>query len=182
MKKVQYLLLSILLISCAGQALKQSALKGKTHNGKIINHEYAQTKGTVLVFLSSVCPCSNSNSKVVIDLVKKYPEFTFFGVHSNADETLEMGRKYFSDKGFNFPIIYDEDSSIAKKFGALKTPHVFIVGPSGEVIYNGSVTSSTNADLAKEIYLDTALSEIIMGQIPSEPKKKTLGCYIKLKG
>lgn len=180
-----YLILLALVVGCASSQDQQKDFKtilGTTHDGQTIEIHAQNTKAIVVTFLSSKCPCSNSNSEVLVKLASKYPQYSFVGIHSNADEDRASAKKYFESKQFNFPVIYDEDSTLAKRFGALKTPHVFIVSSEGKIIYNGSVTSSTTAHLAKEIYLDIALSEISAGKMPSTPKKKTLGCYIKLKG
>lgn len=169
-------------VGCATSQKKlMSKIEGKTHKGENVSIDLEKKKATVVVFLSARCPCSNSNSALVEKLAKKYSDFQFVGIHSNYDEPLGLALSYFGRKDFNFPVIYDQETELAKKFGALKTPHVFIINHAGEVIYNGSVSSSTNADLAKEIYLDIALADIREGKEPAAPKKKTLGCYINIK-
>ena len=77
-------------------------------------------------------------------------------------------------------MIRDQSGEIARTYGALKTPHAFIIDSKGKVIYKGGVTNSSNAKASTEFYLQTALKDIGEGKKPTQPIKKTLGCYIEL--
>jgi thioredoxin-related protein len=177
--------LSILFVitACATKNKSQSikSLEGKTHHNKKVSIDFNKNKNTVLVFLSASCPCSHSHIETLKEMSTNFKNIHFVGVHSNYNERKKRATKYFDKQKINFPVIHDSNSDIAKILGAVKTPHAFIINEFGEIIYNGSVTSSSNAKLAKENWLKMALNDIRRGDSPRKAKRKTLGCYIPIK-
>lgn len=138
-----------------------------------------KNKGMVVVFLSAKCPCSQSHENSIEKLANEFKEFSFVGVHSNSDEAKDLAALHFKEAGFSFPIIEDSQSIIANEYGALKTPHAFIVGPKGECWYNGGVDETREASRAKKFYLKQALLDLKSGREPKEKTTRTLGCAIK---
>ncbi len=141
-----------------------------------------KSKGTVLVFLSARCPCSNSHLKIVDQLAKDFPDFQFVGVHSNIDEKKEMAQEYFKSASLSFPMIEDDGSKLADQYRASKTPHVFVLNPAGEVVYKGGVTNSADAPSANRQYLKEALTEIQAGKAVTTAATRSLGCVISRGG
>lgn len=149
--------------------------------GGSFSSEVAQknSKGLVVVFLSAKCPCSRSHEGSIESLAKEFKTFSFVGVHSNTDEDEGLASLHFKEAGFSFPIIRDRQAKIANDFGALKTPHVFVVGPKGECWFNGGVDDTKESSKAKKFYLKQALVDLSQGQEPKEKTSRTLGCAIK---
>lgn len=135
-------------------------------------------KGTVLIFMSAKCPCSDSHVPLIKKMAEKYKDFKFTVIHSNLDETKTESQKYFKKAAFNFDVIQDVKTQIADQFQAYKTPHAFVLNPNGEVIYQGGVTNSSHAPAADEFFLENALNEINSGKAVSTPEGRTLGCVI----
>lgn len=138
-----------------------------------------KNKGMVVVFMSAKCPCSQSHEVSIEKLASEFKEFSFVGVHSNSDEAKDLAALHFKEASFSFPIIEDSNAQIANEFGALKTPHAFIVGPKGECWYNGGVDETRDASKAKKFYLKQALIDLKSGREPQEKTTRTLGCTIK---
>lgn len=136
-------------------------------------------KGSVLVFLGATCPCSQSHERVLTSLAESFPDFSFVGVHSNVDESVELASKHFKSIGLTFPVLRDEGATLADAYGALKTPHAYVVSPTGECLFSGGVDDSKNADHADEHYLKVALLAVRQGKKPSPDRVRTLGCIIK---
>lgn len=178
---MKILLLALLLTSCASTKMKRDKIQGLNHDGENISINLKEKDATILIFMSSRCPCSDSHSDIVKDLSNKFKDYNFVGIHSNYNERLKHAKKYFSSKDYSFPIIHDKDSVLAKEFGAVKTPHSYILNNKGEVIYSGSVTDSTNGRKSKENFLLMALTDIKQGLAPRKAKRKVLGCYIPIK-
>lgn len=135
-------------------------------------------KGLVLIFLSAQCPCSHDHSPHLKELKKAFPDFTFVGIHSNQDEPEALYKKYFQTLKLNFPVIHDEKGLLADKLGALKTPHSFVIGKGGDILFQGGVTNSVSLGRANKFFLKTALEEVQSGKTPQEALVKTVGCYI----
>jgi len=139
-------------------------------------------KGTVVVFLSATCPCSKSHEPVIEKLSKEFSEFQFLAVNSNQDEPEDLAKKHFTESGLTIPIIRDAQAQLANKLKALKTPHVFVIGPQGECWYDGGVDDTRKAEKASRHYLRDALTQLQKGKEPSEKVVRTLGCVIKRGG
>jgi hypothetical protein len=149
--------------------------------------------GTVIVFLSTRCPCSGSHIECELKRVGTQPrkqkllaelfdEFTplgfkFLGIHSNADEPLEEAKEYFRNR-LPFPVIQDDQSIIAKQFQAYKTPHAYVVSPQLKVLFAGGISNSHNPANASRIYLREVLQSVAKGKKPPEAEVRVLGCKI----
>lgn len=139
-------------------------------------------KGLVVVFLSAKCPCSNSHIQELKNLVNEHKDFSFIAVHSNSDESPDLAKTYFASVHLPFPVVQDFNSKWADLFGANKTPHAFVVTPSGQIVYQGGVTSSNNAPTADQRYLHEALEDVSKGRAVKTPLGRTLGCAITREG
>ena len=105
--------------------------------------------------------------------------FNFLGIHSNANEGLEDSRKYFQNSKLDIPVIQDGHSKIADEYKAFKTPHVFIVSPKLEILFQGGIDNSKMAHKADRFYLKDALTAIRNGNPLTEKNVRVLGCEIK---
>lgn len=143
----------------------------------------SEKKGSVLIFMSASCPCSNSHVDTIKTIANDFKEFEFIGIHSNADEPVEFARQYFIEKQILFPIISDPDQALADQFEAQKTPHAVIIGLNGKVHYQGGITSSASCKPDAEPFLKKALSAYRDSKYSSIPEKmaetRVLGCLIK---
>lgn len=135
-------------------------------------------KALVVVFLSAKCPCSNSHIDELKALANDYPDFSFVGVHANADEGPELSTPYFQKAGLPFPVIQDQNLELADRYRALKTPHAFVIKPDGKIAYQGGASSSNQFSSASRKYLREALEDIQNNRPVGTPEGRTLGCAI----
>jgi peroxiredoxin len=150
--------------------------------GHSVQVDFKQARlATVVLFLSSRCPCSASHQITLEKLSKEFtPQgFRFVGVHSNADEEEGIAKEYFKNSGLTFPVIQDRKCGIADALGAFKTPHVFVLGSDGEVLFQGGVDNSHISNQANKHYLKDALALIAEGKKPSQKEVRVLGCEIR---
>ena len=148
-------------------------------SGKEFSFDTSKAKlGTVLVFLSAHCPCSQSHETMLRELAKKHTEFQFVGIHSNADETPSDTKAHFQKAALPFPVLQDRNSALAERFKALKTPHVFLINGKGETLYAGGVSDSHVGEQARNQYLRDALNDVQEGHAPKRAWGRTLGCVI----
>ena len=135
-------------------------------------------KKKVLLFLNSQCPCSQSHFDHLNQLQKDNPQFQFVGFHSN--KLIERGdaQKYFDKYKIDFPIFEDKELVYADRFKALKTPHVFVLDESENLLFQGGTTNSRSFKKASKFFLKTALNEINSGKKVSNAHARALGCYI----
>lgn len=150
--------------------------------GKLLEHKWSEApRGTVLVFLSSVCPCSNSHVAHLSELSQAFPEIKFIGIHSNADESKETAESYFRKLNLPFPVIQDNQSEWAERLKAYRTPHSYLISPVGDITYQGGVTSSADPKRADSLYLKVTLKKYLAGEKIEGSRTRVLGCQIARK-
>lgn len=92
-----------------------------------------QGKASVLVFWASWCAACRSESSTLIKVSKKYgvPIYGIAYKDSKADAKAFLG-KY----GNPFrQVAYDEYGDVGVDFGIYATPELFVISPSGKIIY-----------------------------------------------
>lgn len=178
------LLIFALLMSFPAWAAVSDGVSGQDlKTQKEVHVEWKEAlKGTVVVFLSSKCPCSNSHVEILKNLAAQYKDFHFLGVHSNEDESVAAAAEYFKKADLPFPVIQDNQAQIADELKAYKTPHVFVFSPEGKVLYRGGVTNSSIGPAADKMYLQNALEDISQNKPVRTPETRTLGCVISREG
>jgi peroxiredoxin len=137
-------------------------------------------KVAVVVFMSARCPCSASHEIELNQLAKEFSPFgvKFIGVHANANESEGEMKQHFSRAPLSFPWLEDRQGTWAQTFGAVKTPHSYLVDSRGQVFYEGGVTGSHDAAQATDRPLRTALEAFVAGRTIDRPRTRTLGCAI----
>ena len=81
--------------------------------------------------------------------------------------------------------LVDEPGTMGMAYGAKTTPHMYIVDPSGKVVYNGAIDDkrSTHLDDVKTAknYVVAALEELKAGKPVSTASTTPYGCTVKYK-
>jgi len=79
--------------------------------------------------------------------------------------------------------VVDESGEVGRAFGAKTTPHSFVVGPDGKVLYTGALDDKPTtdvADLAGAVnYVKQAIEESKAGRPVSTPRTPPYGCGVK---
>jgi peroxiredoxin len=80
-------------------------------------------------------------------------------------------------------VILDPTGQIGQLYGAKTTPHMFIIDPSGKLIYNGAIDDHPTPDQGdikdSRNYVSQALTEAMAGKQVSEPVTRPYGCSVK---
>ncbi len=162
------------------QTISSLPLLFRATDSKLSDLEFSPTDGrTVLVFLSSECPCSDSYIEELnrLSIVFASRGVKFVGVHSNHNESFEKSQRYFANKKLNFSVIDDRNQKILEMLAAYKTPHAYIVrNRDRKVIYHGGVGSTRHAEPGMKLVLERALNQ---GESPDPAQTKTMGCMIE---
>lgn len=79
--------------------------------------------------------------------------------------------------------LLDSDGQIGRLYGARTTPHMFIIGPEGKLIYAGAIDDNDSSRLSSvegaNNYVAKSLDEAISGKEVSEPSTEPYGCSVK---
>ena len=81
---------------------------------------------------------------------------------------------------YRFPYVLDKDAKLAKAFGAMKTPHVYLFNSDNKLVYTGAIDD--NAKSAKKVknnYLMDAIRALGTNKKIKISETKALGCSIK---
>ncbi|MDQ2647888.1 MAG: thioredoxin family protein [Myxococcota bacterium] len=116
----------------------------------------------------------------------------WLAINSNAPGKQGAGREINSaarDKfGLKHPILLDESGAVGKLYGAQRTPHLFVIDPSGNLVYRGAPDNSpdgegdspTSGTLVRHI--DVVLSELEGKKPISVKETEAYGCSVKYGG
>ena len=150
------------------------------------------TKGAIVIFTCNHCPVAQAYQDRIIALNKKYQPMGYpvVAINSNdfnavTDDSYENMQKRAKEKGFTFPYLLDETQQIATTYGAMKTPHVYILQKEGnafKVKYIGAIDDNKDdAAAVTHKYVETAVNELLAGKSVSQNYTKAIGCGIKWK-
>lgn len=151
---------------------------------------YTDAKGFIVIFTCNTCPYSVAYEDRIVALDKKYAPkgYPVIAINPNdpaakSGESLSDMKTRAAEKGFTFPYLQDKGQHIYPKYGATKTPHVFILQKQeiGNVVqYIGAIDdSSRNPDAVKEYYVADAVEALLNGNTPKVTSTKAIGCSIK---
>ena len=80
-------------------------------------------------------------------------------------------------------VLLDPAGTLGHLYDAKTTPHIFIINPKGELIYNGAIENRPTTDLADvngaKSYVSIALEEATSGKPVSIPTSRPYGCSVK---
>ncbi len=95
----------------------------------------------------------------------------------------EETRKYIEDKKVKVPWLMDEDGTVGRAYGAVRTPEMFVINPDGVIVYHGAIDSipSANSDDIEraENFVMAALRASMAGEEIARPQTRPYGCTIK---
>ncbi len=81
--------------------------------------------------------------------------------------------------------VMDEPGKVGLAYGAKVTPHMYVIDPSGKVVYNGAIDDKRGTDVAEvkvaKNYVVAALDELKAGKPVSNASNAPYGCTIKYK-
>ena len=103
-------------------------------------HILSDYRGKIVIinFWSAMCPHSERADKEIAQFLKDWDgRVALLTIASNGNETPEMQASAAHRRGLR-PVLMDPDHSVADRFDALTTPHIFIVDESGVLRYRGA--------------------------------------------
>ena len=165
----------------------------KNTNGKnVALADYTKAKGFIIIFTCNHCPFAKAYEERIVALDKKYASLGYPVIAINPNDAVQYPDDDFNsmkvrakEKGFTFPYLHDESQAVARKFGALKTPHIYIVKKEDNnlnIKYIGAIDdNSDDASAVTEKYVESAVDALLKGQPVAIANTKAIGCGIKWK-
>lgn len=141
----------------------------------------------VVFFTCNHCPYVTGSDEVTRLTADGYAPrgVRFVGINSNSTHL-------YAEDGFDgmvarmrkheFPWVYlrDESQSVARAYGALKTPHFFVFDRDRRLRYCGRAVDSPR-DVSKVTVndLENALDDLLAGRTVRKPLTNPIGCTVK---
>ncbi len=159
-------------------------------DGKTYSLEsFKDKKVLVVVFMCNHCPYVKATIHRLIKIQEDYgPKgVQLVGINPNDDESypedsFENMKRYYREWGMNFPYLRDECQEVARRYGAVCTPDIFVYGPERLLLYRGRIDDNwqdeskvTRRDLRR------AIEAILEGRPVPEDQYPSMGCSIKWK-
>lgn len=164
-------------------------------NGK--THHLADYKGkyVVLEWHNQGCPYTRKHyaSGNMQQLQKEWTNkgVVWFTVISSAPGTqgyvtaAEENDYVKEMKAVPTAVLLDPDGALGHLYAAKTTPHMFIIDPTGVLIYNGAIDDHPTSDRSdipnSKNYVSAALQEAMSGKQVSDPATRPYGCSVKYK-
>lgn len=164
----------------------------KNIDGKMVSlSDYKKAKGFIVTFTCNTCPYAVAYEDRIVALDKKYASkgYPVIAIMPNnvsikPDDNLDAMKQRANEKGFTFPYLIDEEQKVFPKFGATKTPHMFVLQKTekGNVVkYIGAIDDNyKDASAVSTKYVENAVDALLQGKDVEQTETKAIGCTIKV--
>ena len=162
------------------------ATDGKTYSLQ----DFAGAPVLVVFFTCNHCPYVVGSDEVTRQTALKYKEqgVAFVGINANSekskpDDSFDHMVQRMEEQLFPWTYLRDKEQTVAKAYGALRTPHFYVFDGERKLVYSGrGLDNPREADKATVNDLDRALSELVAGKPLSVALTNPIGCNVKWEG
>lgn len=169
-----------------------SDFKLKNVDGKMISlSDFKDAEGFIITFTCNTCPFSIAYEDRIIALDRKYASkgYPVIAINPNnplvqPGDTYQAMQQRAKEKGFTFPYLVDEGQKVYPKYGATKTPHMYVLQKTKKGIvvkYIGAIDDNhQDASAVKTKYIENAVDALLKGEEIKQTETKAIGCTIKV--
>jgi peroxiredoxin len=151
---------------------------------------FKSAKVLVIVFSCNHCPYVIGSEDRMIKFYNDYAPKGVAMIAINSNETEGHPTDSFDhmvqrakEKGFKFAYVRDDTQEIALKYGALRTPHYYVLDADRKLRYTGRMDDNPrNPGKETTHELRDAVDAILAGQKPPVELTNPIGCNVKWKG
>ena len=146
-----------------------------------------KSNGILVVFSCNTCPwvIRWQDRYNILSAFSRKNDIGFVAVNSNARlhesvDSMDEMIYHATTNEYGFPYVLDKNAKLAKAFGAMKTPHVYLFNSDNKLVYTGAIDD--NAKSAKKVknnYLMDAIRALGTDKKIKISETKALGCSIK---
>ena len=140
---------------------------------------------TVVIFLGNGCPTVRAYEERLnaLQSTRNDDGVRMVAVNSNnphlsPPDTFPAMVKRASGGNFSFPYLKDEHGDVAKGFGAVCTPHAFVLDRDMKVVYRGRIDDSRLGDRISQRDLENAVADVVAGRPVAVESTDPFGCSI----
>lgn len=147
--------------------------------------DLSESEIVVVVFTCNSCPVATDYEDRICDFASKYGQdksklaVVAINVNKIKEDQLPAMKTRAEKKKFPFPYLHDETQQIARDFGAVFTPEVYVLNRERQVMYMGAIDDHSDASIAKKHYLVDAVEALQQGKEPAEKEIVPIGCRVR---
>lgn len=146
-----------------------------------ILHRLSDERGKIVIvnFWSAECPHSERTDRYILSLLEQWHgEVVMLSIAANRNESTQMVAE--AAKTRRIPrVLLDAGHVVADLYGALTTPHIFLVDREGILRYRGAADNITfRQRQAARFFLQEAVEALRDGRLPGLSETPAYGCVI----
>ena len=176
-------------VAAVGEQAPDFTLKGV--DGKEVSLSSFKGKTVVLEWFNPGCPFVKRvhlENGPMPGMVKKHLAGggVWLAINSGAPGKqgtgVEANQQAVKDYSIEWPLLLDETGQVGQKYGAKKTPHMYVIDGAGKLVYAGAVDSTKGAGYGEEEYtnyLQDALDAVGAGKAVASSANPAWGCSVK---
>ncbi|MEO2168254.1 MAG: thioredoxin family protein [bacterium] len=157
--------------------------------GELGRNDFKDKKVLVVMFICRHCPYVIAVEERIVALRRAYEDqgVQFVGICANdaadyPDDAPAKLAERAREMDYGFPYLVDESQVVARAFGAVCTPDLYVYDAERKLAYHGRIDDSWQ-ELAKATTheLADALDALVAGTQPASKQIPSMGCSIKWK-
>ncbi len=147
--------------------------------GKKFSLKELRGRVALLNFWSAECPWSERVDRELKPALERWGErVTLLSIAANANEPAEMLKETAAQRDFGL-VLRDPDHAVADRYGAVTTPHFFVIDGSGVLRYQGAYDDVTfRQRKPTREFLVPAVEAVLRGEEPQPEETPPFGCTI----
>jgi peroxiredoxin len=146
---------------------------------------FVDSRAVVLIFTCNHCPYARAYDDRLSTLVNEFSKrgVSFLAINSNdAVKYPEDRFEKMAERKLNYPYAQDASQETAAAYGAVCTPHFFVLDEDRTVVYEGRLDDNWKEPAqVKHPDLKDTLEALLSGDAVPHPNTNPMGCSIKWK-
>ena len=143
--------------------------------------------GIVVIFSCNTCPYVIKNQQRNNEIAEHALKNDLGVIIINSNEALRQSEDsyksmqiYAKQQKYNWHYTVDDNSVIADAYGATRTPEVFLLNATGNIMYKGAIDDNpSDAENVTRQHLKIAIDEMVNNKKIAVKESKSVGCSIK---
>src|SRR5262245_18229740 len=153
----------------------------------VARDDFRDRPALVVMFICNHCPYVQAVEDRIIALNRDYGPrgVQLVGICSNdptdyPDDAPKNLLRRWREKAFGFPYLVYASQDVARAFGAVCTPDLFVYGAARTLAYHGRIDDNwQDPRRVTRHELRAALDALVAGRSPAAEQQHSIGCSIK---
>jgi peroxiredoxin len=153
----------------------------------VARDDFRDRPALVVMFICNHCPYVKAVEDRIIRLARAFEGrgVQFVAICANdaegyPDDAFDKLKERWQQKEYGFPYLHDEAQDVARAFGAVCTPDIFVYDSARKLAYRGRIDDSwKDESKVTRQELREALEALVAGKTPAAQQRPSMGCSIK---